>query len=85
MVNKKAYPVLSSIPVFQKTVVEPALPKECLLQVFNLAERDVAIKIPDSNLFTQSIKPINLEVNGEGNLVLYTMRAWPKEHVCPTT
>uniref|UniRef100_A0A8C8MIB6 Solute carrier family 15 member 2 n=1 Tax=Oncorhynchus tshawytscha TaxID=74940 RepID=A0A8C8MIB6_ONCTS len=39
-----------------KTVVEPAPRGQCLLQVYNLADSDVKLSIPGSNLFSQPIK-----------------------------
>ncbi|KAM4609390.1 solute carrier family 15 member 2 [Polymixia lowei] len=38
-----------------KTVVEPAPQGQCLLQVFNLAKKNVTLKIPDRDLFQQPI------------------------------
>lgn len=39
-----------------KTVVDPAPSGSCLLQAFNLAEGNVTVKIPDSNLFPEPIQ-----------------------------
>uniref|UniRef100_A0A674E857 Solute carrier family 15 member 2 n=1 Tax=Salmo trutta TaxID=8032 RepID=A0A674E857_SALTR len=47
-----------------KTVVEPAPHGQCLLQVYNLADSDVKLSIPGSNLFSQPIK--SYEVNWAG-------------------
>uniref|UniRef100_A0A8C7IYJ0 Solute carrier family 15 member 2 n=1 Tax=Oncorhynchus kisutch TaxID=8019 RepID=A0A8C7IYJ0_ONCKI len=47
-----------------KTVVEPAPRGQCLLQVYNLADSDVKLSIPGSNLFSQPIK--SYEVNWAG-------------------
>ncbi|KAI4902570.1 hypothetical protein NFI96_010250 [Prochilodus magdalenae] len=42
-----------------KTVVEPPPAKECLLQVLNLADGDVSVKIPGQNIFPDPIKKHN--------------------------
>ncbi|KAF0026756.1 hypothetical protein F2P81_021493 [Scophthalmus maximus] len=47
-----------------KTVVDPAPSGSCLLQAFNLAEGNVTVKIPDSNLFPEPIQYLqNLNFN----------------------
>ncbi|XP_034740659.1 solute carrier family 15 member 2 [Etheostoma cragini] len=57
-----------------KTVVDPAPAGSCLLQVFNLAEANVSLKIPGSNLFPEPIQhlqdppkyeTLSLEASGE--------------------
>ncbi|XP_059198394.1 solute carrier family 15 member 2 [Centropristis striata] len=41
-----------------KSVVDPAPAGKCLLQVFNLAESNVSLAIPGSNLFKEPIPPL---------------------------
>ncbi|XP_032384723.1 solute carrier family 15 member 2 [Etheostoma spectabile] len=57
-----------------KTVVDPAPAGSCLLQVLNLAEADVSLKIPGSDLFPEPIQylqdppkyeTLSLEASGE--------------------
>ncbi|KAF7215353.1 solute carrier family 15 member 2 isoform X3 [Nothobranchius furzeri] len=41
-----------------KTVVEPAPAGKCLLQVYNLAGRDISVKVPDNDVFPDPIKDL---------------------------
>uniref|UniRef100_A0A8C6LGE5 Solute carrier family 15 member 2 n=1 Tax=Nothobranchius furzeri TaxID=105023 RepID=A0A8C6LGE5_NOTFU len=46
-----------------KTVVEPAPAGKCLLQVYNLAGRDISVKVPDNDVFPDPIKDLQVDVS----------------------
>ncbi|KAJ8012348.1 hypothetical protein DPEC_G00041770 [Dallia pectoralis] len=69
-----------------KTVVEPAPPEQCLLQVYNLAESDIKLNISGSDLFTQPIKSYedpssyqHLQLGGHSNNI--SLQVVQNDHV----
>ncbi|CAB1347066.1 unnamed protein product [Coregonus sp. 'balchen'] len=75
-----------------KTVVEPAPKGQCLLQVYNLADSDVKLSIPGSNLFSQSIKSYedpqayqHLELGGHNKTITVGINHNGHFHECRET
>uniref|UniRef100_A0A8C8EGE1 Solute carrier family 15 member 2 n=1 Tax=Oncorhynchus tshawytscha TaxID=74940 RepID=A0A8C8EGE1_ONCTS len=75
-----------------KTVVEPAPRGQCLLQVYNLADSDVKLSIPGSNLFSQPIKSYedpqayqHLELGGHNKTITVGINHNGHFHECGET
>ncbi|XP_052378680.1 solute carrier family 15 member 2-like isoform X2 [Oncorhynchus keta] len=75
-----------------KTVVEPAPRGQCLLQVYNLADSDVKLSIPGSNLFSQPIKSYedpqayqHLELGGHNKTITVGINDNGHFHECRET
>uniref|UniRef100_A0A8K9XH73 Solute carrier family 15 member 2 n=1 Tax=Oncorhynchus mykiss TaxID=8022 RepID=A0A8K9XH73_ONCMY len=75
-----------------KTVVEPAPRGQCLLQVYNLADSDVKLSIPGSNLFSQPIKSYedpqayqHLELGGHNKTITVGINHNGHFHECRET
>ncbi|XP_071197962.1 solute carrier family 15 member 2-like isoform X2 [Salvelinus alpinus] len=75
-----------------KTVVEPAPHGQCLLQVYNLADSDVKLSIPGSNLFSQPIKSYedpqayqHLELGGHNKTITVGINHNGHFHECRET
>uniref|UniRef100_A0A8C7IYK0 Solute carrier family 15 member 2 n=1 Tax=Oncorhynchus kisutch TaxID=8019 RepID=A0A8C7IYK0_ONCKI len=75
-----------------KTVVEPAPRGQCLLQVYNLADSDVKLSIPGSNLFSQPIKSYedpqayqHLELGGNNKTITVGINHNGHFHECRET
>uniref|UniRef100_A0A7N8YJ10 Solute carrier family 15 member 2 n=1 Tax=Mastacembelus armatus TaxID=205130 RepID=A0A7N8YJ10_9TELE len=54
-----------------KTVVDPPPAGNCLLQVFNLANGSISVKIPDSDLFPEPIQYLEV-TRQEGKTIFYS-------------
>eukprot|EP00063_Salmo_salar_P046025 XP_014020860.1 PREDICTED: solute carrier family 15 member 2-like isoform X2 [Salmo salar] len=75
-----------------KTVVEPAPHGQCLLQIYNLADSDVKLSIPGSNLFSQPIKSYedpqayqHLELGGHNKTITVGINHNGHFHECRET
>uniref|UniRef100_A0A1A7XL39 Solute carrier family 15 (H+/peptide transporter), member 2 n=3 Tax=Iconisemion striatum TaxID=60296 RepID=A0A1A7XL39_9TELE len=75
-----------------KTVVDPAPAGKCLLQVYNLAGREISVKVPDNNVFPDPIldlqDPLNYEtlhLEASSKILGITVTFSGKESVCEQT